>query len=330
MERVFFIRIEIDHARSGKVVWEILKGELAFSSSVITFLKNRDNGILVNGEHATVRKRLSFGDILTLNYDDSEKDQNETLLPVELPLEILYKDRDIIVVNKPPHMPTHPSHGHQNDTLANALAYYFKDLKKPFVFRAINRLDSETSGIVLVARNKVAAQHLSDDMVRGHIRKQYFTVLHGALSPAEGNIQAPIRRAENSKIKRIVAEDGAPSLTRYRTLAANEMYSAVMAAPISGRTHQLRVHFSHMGNCICGDTLYGYPCQYISRQALHAVFLEFPHPSSGETMRITAPLPEDIQQLCEHVFCINTLNALKKQTGLFKKENLYVDVEDGE
>ncbi len=317
------MKIEIDHAKSGKCVLDILRGELNFSSSVITFLKKRSDGILVNGEHATVRKKLCLGDVLCLNYQDTESDENNTIVPVNLPVEILYKDRDIIVVNKPPHMPTHPSHDHQRDTLANALAYYFQDLKTPFVFRAINRLDAQTSGIVLLARNKVAAQHLSDDMTRGHIHKQYFTVLHGRPDPEEGKIEAPICRAEDSKIKRVVREDGARALTRYRTLVANEMYSAVIAAPITGRTHQLRVHFSHIGHCICGDTLYGYPCQYINRQALHAVWLEFPHPSDGRIMQITAPLPNDIQMLCENVFSSHLLQTLHAQKSLFKKEDDY-------
>lgn len=311
------MRIDIDEARSGKCVLDILRGELGFSSSVITFLKNHSDGILVNGEHATVRKILSLGDVLALHYADTESDQNQTIEPVELPLKIIYNDRDILIVNKPPYMPTHPSHDHQRDTLANAVAFHFKNLKTPFVFRAINRLDSQTSGLVLLARNKISAQHLSEDMAKGRIHKHYFAVLHGKPEPPEGKIDAPIRRAEESKIKRVVCEDGARSLTRYQTLVANDMYSAVIASPITGRTHQLRVHFSHMGNCICGDTLYGYPCEYIERQALHAARLEFPHPSSGEIMTVTAPLPADIRSLCDSVFSFEHRNILKKQRGLY-------------
>ena len=311
------MKIKIDDERSGKCVLDILRGELAFSSSVITFLKNRADGILVNGEHATVRKVLSEGDILSLHYTDTESDQNQTIVPVDLPFEIIYSDRDILIVNKPPYMPTHPSHDHQRDTLANAVAFHFQNLKTPFVFRAINRLDSQTSGIVLLARNKVSAQHLSEDMAKGRIHKHYFAVLHGRPKELEGKIDEPIRRAEESKIKRVVSEDGARSLTRYRTLVSNDMYSAVIASPITGRTHQLRVHFSHIGNCLCGDTLYGYPCEYIERQALHAVKLEFPHPSSGEIVSVTAPLPEDIRLLCDSVFSFEDRNILKKQRGLY-------------
>ena len=312
--------IRIDADKSGKCVLDILRGELKFSSALITFLKNRSNGILVNGEHATVRKLLFEGDMLSLNYEDAESDQNEGIQPVDLPLEIVYCDRDILIVNKPPYMPTHPSHDHQRDTLANAVAYHFKNLKTPFVFRAINRLDSQTSGLVLLARNKVSAQHLSDDMVKGHIKKHYFAVLHGNVTETEGKIDLPIRRMENSKIKREVGEGGARAITRFRSLVANDMYSAVIASPITGRTHQLRVHFSHSGHCLCGDTLYGYPCEYIGRQALHALHLEFTHPSSGRHMSVSAKLPEDIRSLCESVFSSADIQKLKLLKGLYNEK----------
>ena len=311
------MKLIITQQQNGKSILDILRGELAFSSSSITFLKKREDGILLNGEHATVRRIVTTNDTVEINYEDTEKDLNESILPIPLPLEIIYSDRDIIILNKPPYMPTHPSHDHQNDTLANAVAYHFKNMKTPFVFRAINRLDSQTSGLVMVARNKISAQRLSEDMQKGKIKKSYFAVLHGALDPPEGKINAPIKRAEESKMRRIVCDDGAPSLTQYKTIVSNEMYSAVFASPITGRTHQLRVHFSSKGNCICGDTLYGYPCEYINRQALHAFRLEFPHPSSGEPMCVYAPLPTDIVTLCQSVFGFEQQEKLKRQKGLY-------------
>lgn len=314
------MEIVIRAEQAGKSILEILKGELALSSSSITFLKNRSDGILLNGEHATVRKTVAEDDLLALQYTDTEDKQNQALIPVPLPLEIIYSDRDIIIVNKPPYMPTHPSHDHQRDTLANALAYHFQSMKTPFVFRAVNRLDSQTSGLVMVARNKISAQRLSEDMRAGKIKKTYFAVLHGYPGQTEGRIDAPIKRAEDSKILRTVAPDGAPSRTRYRVLVGNEMYSAVLASPITGRTHQLRVHFSSIGHRICGDTLYGYPCQYINRQALHAFCLSFPHPSSGEPMCVYAPIPKDIRALCQSVFSFEDQEKLKSQKGLYHDE----------
>ena len=311
------MKLIITQQQNGKSILDILRGELAFSSSSNTFLKKREDGILLNGEHATVRRIVTTNDTVEINYEDTEKELNESILPIPLPLEIIYSDRDIIILNKPPYMPTHPSHDHQNDTLANAVAYHFKNMKTPFVFRAINRLDSQTSGLVMVARNKISAQRLSEDMQKGKIKKSYFAVLHGALDPPEGKINAPIKRAEESKIRRIVCDDGAPSLTQYKTIVSNEMYSAVFASPITGRTHQLRVHFSSKGNCICGDTLYGYPCEYINRQALHAFRLEFPHPSSGEPMCVYAPLHTDIVTLCQSVFDFEQQEKLKRQKGLY-------------
>ena len=307
----------IQESQNGKTILSILKGDLAFSSAAITFLKKREDGILLNGQHATVRKIVAIGDVLSLHYEDTENDLNESIIPVKLPLEIIYSDRDIIIVNKPPYMPTHPSHDHQRDTLANALAYHFKNMKTPFVFRAVNRLDNQTSGLVIVARNKISAKRLSEDLRAGKIKKSYFTVLHGCPSPTEGRINLPIKRAENSKIIRMVAEDGAPSLTQYKVIVSNEMYAAAFASPITGRTHQLRVHFSSLGHRICGDTLYGYPSEYIDRQALHAFRLEFPHPSSGEPMRVYAPLPDDIRSLCDSVFSLEDREKLKQQKGLY-------------
>ena len=305
------MKIKITHARSGKCVLDILKDELSFSSSAITFLKNRENGITVNGEHATVRRVLEYGDILNIEYSDVESTAVKSVKPVDLEIDIIHCDRDMVIVNKPPYMPTHPSHEHQNDTLANALAYYFKDLKRPFVFRAVNRLDSQTSGLVIVARNKISAQRLSEDIAFGHVHKQYFAVLHGKIDTPVGTIDLPISLAEDSKMIRTVNENGTNALTKYETLASNEMYSAVLAAPITGRTHQLRVHFSHVGHRICGDTLYGYPNYYIDRQALHAYSLSLPHPSTGEMMQFTAPLPNDIKKLCKNVFSDDDRKILK-------------------
>lgn len=315
------MQIKMKKTQDGKSVLDILRGELALSSSLITFLKTREDGIQINGERVTVRRVLHEGDTLTLNYEDRDADQNESIVPVDLPLEIIYKDRDIIIVNKPPYMPTHPSHEHQRDTLANALAFHFQNAKTPFVFRAINRLDNHTSGLVMIARNKISAQRLYEDMQRGKIKKRYFAVLHGSPSPQSGIIDAPIKRAEDSKMKRIVSESGARSVTHYATLVTNEMYSAVIASPITGRTHQLRVHFSNQGHAICGDTLYGYPCEYINRQALHAFSLEFPHPSTGERVCVYAPIPPDIYSLCEHVFSFADMDRLKGYKGIYDEQH---------
>lgn len=297
------LKITICEEHSGKTVGELLKNHLKFPSSTITFLKSRDNGIILNGERVTVRKTLKTGDLLELEYTD-EKTVAElsSIEPVKLPLDIIYEDGDVIALNKPPHMPTHPSHNHRDDTLANGLRYYFDSLDIPFIFRAVNRLDNNTSGVVLVAKNRIASAKLSVAMTKKEISKSYLAIIHGCPEPSDGQICLPIKREQESIIKRIVSEGGAYSLTNYRTIYSNGMYSLVEASPITGRTHQLRVHFSHTGHPICGDTLYGYPSEFIARQALHAYKLSFTQPMNGKELTLFAKPPKDIVKLFETVF----------------------------
>ena len=297
------VKIIISEEHHGKTVKELLAGFLKFPSSTITFLKSRERGILLNGERVTVRKSLKHGDILELEYtDDQTVAELSNIIPVNLPLDIIYQDDEIIALNKPPFMPTHPSHNHQDDTLANALRYYFDSRDIPFIFRAVNRLDNNTSGIVLVAKNRLSAGRLSNDIAKKKISKSYLAVLHGVPEDECGEICAPIKREQDSIIRRIVSEDGAYSLTKYRTIFSNGMYSLVEATPVTGRTHQLRVHFAHIGHPICGDTLYGHPSEFIDRQALHAYKLKFSHPYDSKEIMLTAKPPKDFLKLCEILF----------------------------
>ena len=293
-----FMRIETDINRDGKTVLEILKKELRLSAKMITSLKKSPTGITVDGEHVTVRRVLHMGEVLCLEVEDRE--QNENLVPTELPLDILYEDEDIIALNKPPHMPTHPSHGHFSDTLANGLCFYIQKKGEPFVFRSVNRLDRNTSGLVLVAKNRISANRLYESMQKGLITKKYIALLLGTLPEKEGMIDTYIRRREESIITREVCAalpDASRAITKYELLSSDGSLSAVKASPITGRTHQLRLHFAHLGTPILGDDLYGEESEEISRQALHAYFLSFPHPRSGEMTELFAPLPSDMEEI---------------------------------
>ena len=303
------MEVKITHELDGKTVKEYLN-QNGFSRGFITRLKKLDDGITVNGEHATVRRVLRMGDMLRLLTDDRSEDENEFLMPVRMPLDILYEDDGMIAINKPSDMATHPSIGHFEDTLANGLAYYFASRSTPFVFRAVNRLDRDTSGVVLVAKNRLTAAKLGTLMKKGCIRKSYIAVLNGRLNPEAGTVSVPIRRREASVILReacSVNDVGAKAaLTEYRTLAANEKASVVSAEPITGRTHQLRVHFAHMGAPIVGDAFYGsaesLPTDYekmMTRQALHAARLEII--MDGKSVVIDAPLPCDMTRLCNEI-----------------------------
>lgn len=287
----------------GKTVLEIMKRELGISSAHCKHLKFTENGILVNGRHATVRYVLREGDLLSLAVEDTES--GETLIPVELPLTIAYEDTDLVIPDKPADMPTHPSCGHYEDTVANALAFRYGRQGIPFVFRPINRLDRNTSGLLAVARNRIAAAALSRAMKNGEIRKRYLAILDGVPSEAEGLIETYMRRTAASVIVRENCgpdEGGDFARTRYRVLCRDGSHALVCAEPLTGRTHQLRVHFAGIGCPLVGDDMYGTPSCEIGRHALHSCALSFPLPSDGRQMTVWSALPEDMSRLADALF----------------------------
>ena len=288
----------INNVHDGLCVREYLNNVLGVSRSELTELKKKELGIVLNGVRVTVRAVLHSGDVLSLQREDNNDSQS--INAVNIPLDILYEDDDIIALNKQYGMPTHPSHDHQHDTLANGLAFYYKDKGIPFVFRAVNRLDRDTSGIVLVAKNKSSAFILSKDMTEHRFEKKYIAITVGEADIC-GMICKDIRRIEESKIKREVCPSGIGqhALTEYETLEAQNGTSVLSVTPKTGRTHQIRVHLSSIGYPILGDTLYGEEngSSLINRQALHAYSLSFTHPTNKKIMRITAPLPDDMGNL---------------------------------
>lgn len=288
----------------GISIKEILIDELGFSKRAITALKARPDGILLNGKHATVRAKVNEGDVLIINCEDMESNE-EKLVPSSTLPDIIYEDEHIVAVNKPPFMPTHQSQGHFYDTLANSLAYYYSKEGRPFVFRSVNRLDRNTSGVVLVAKSRIAAAKLSEEMKRDGIKKSYIAILDGTLEQNLGTIETYIRRAQKSIILREVCgecEDGKIAITNYRVLARANGLTLVEAEPRTGRTHQLRVHFSHLGAPILGDDLYGSASPLIERHALHARKLNFVHPDSRKVISIQADLPSDMREIIEKNF----------------------------
>lgn len=297
------MQMTIPHAFDGVLLRRFLRVELRLSAKMIKHLKFLPDGILINGEHVTVRYVLKAGDLLSLSVEDSE---NADIEPVDLPVEILYEDADIVIPSKPANMPTHPSHDHYGDTVANALAFRYRESGVPFVFRPVNRLDRNTSGLLLIARNRPTAGRLTEQMKKKQIEKTYLAVLDGEMSEKDGVIDACLHRTEQSIILREVCPPDAPdadaALTAYTVLAAGNGHTLVEARPLTGRTHQLRVHFASVGHPITGDDLYGTPSPDISRHALHARTLAFSHPTTGAKMEIRAPLPSDFQKLLQLYF----------------------------
>ena len=318
------MKLTIPTAYDGRPLLDLLRTELSLSRRLITALKQHPTGMMLNGERVTVRCTLHAGAELQLAVESVTPPHTGTILPVPpaQPLSILYEDEDVTVCNKPADMPTHPSHGHFTDTLANALADRAareQPCGTPFVFHPVNRLDRNTSGVVLIARHALSAQRLGDAMANGEIRKQYLALVCGTPNPPGGEIVTGIRRQLPSIILREVtsldAPDAAPSHTRYQTLhtfrsplLTERTLSLVVAAPLSGRTHQLRLHFAHLGTPILGDELYGgeitAPDDVMPRHALHSCVLTFPHPRSKQPMRITAPLPDDMARLLPEKFTL--------------------------
>lgn len=285
----------INESNDGVSVKEFLFKTLGFSVAAVKRVKYREGGILVNGEQVTVRRILRTGDELTLAFEDRDEDENEYTVPVDIDIDVVYEDEYVTVVNKPPSMPAHPSLGHKDDTVANALAYRYR--AAPYVFRPVNRLDRDTSGLMLIARDKISAGKLYSSMRRGEIKKSYVAALEGEIYPASGRIETYMCREDDSIVKRMVCDESAPgaklAVTEYRTLFCNGNFSVVKAAPVTGRTHQLRVHFASTGHPIVGDTMYGVASDFISRQMLHASNLSFPHPKTGERVSLTAEFPRD-------------------------------------
>jgi len=302
------LRFVAKSEHDGLTVLHILRNILGLSGGMIRHIKYLEDGILVNSERVTVRRVLREGDILELNTED--RDAVSGIEPCCLPLNIIYEDSDMVVPDKPSDMPTHPSCGHYGDTVANALAYRYRELESGFVFRPVNRLDRDTSGLLIIARNRIAAARLTEAMQNKRIRKKYIAILHGAMAEEAGEIETYMRRTAESIIVREVCgkEEGADyALTRFKVLLRGERHTLVCAEPMTGRTHQLRVHFSSLGHPIVGDELYGEPSPDITRQALHAAVLELEHPSTGEKMRLVAPLHGDMRILLEKYFGVREL-----------------------
>ena len=309
------MRYTVTQAEDGKTVKEILLGSIGLSVAFLKHLKFMENGIMLDGEKVTVRRVVHAGDILCLATENEKL--GSRLTPTELPLDIVYEDEDLVVPSKSADMPTHPSHNHHGDTLADALAYYYKDAPEPFVFRPINRLDRNTSGLTLIAKNRISAARLAASMRDGKIKKQYVAILDGILPDGRGSIETYLRRTGESIIVREVCDEnggGDYALTHYEVIARSERYTLVLASPETGRTHQLRVHFASLGCAILGDDMYGEVSPLIPRHALHALSLSFPHPSKDETVTCISLPPEDMAEVIRAEFGEETLSMLSSIT----------------
>ena len=291
MERVLEYIISSD--TNPVKVLDFLKQE-GFSRHILSSMKNSSgNCIVLNGERGFGRSVLKEGDRLVVTVPEVESGEN--IIRTEMDLDILYEDEDILVINKPAGMPVHPSMGNYENTLANGIAWYFSQKGEDFVYRCINRLDRDTTGALILAKNPLSAAVLSVQMKRRQIRRTYLALVDGVL-PESGVVDAPIARMEGSVITREVNfETGESAVTHYERLAVGRYYSLAELHLETGRTHQIRVHMKYIGHPLPGDYLYHPDYRRIQRQPLHSFQLEFTHPITKEPMLFTAPVPEDFR-----------------------------------
>nr|WP_288939368.1 RluA family pseudouridine synthase [uncultured Blautia sp.] len=276
-----------------------------YSRHIRTWLKQHPGSVRLNGEEALFYFPLKNGDLLEISLE--EEHPSENIVPVDLPIHIIYEDEDLMVIDKPADMPVHPSIGNYENTLANAAAWYFHRQDIPFVFRCINRLDRDTTGLLILAKHMLSGAILSDQMKKRAIHRTYLAITEGKTDPA-GTIDSPIGRTDQSLILRQVDhENGDSACTHYlqKCWHPKTFYPETLPVPQdglslvqlqleTGRTHQIRVHMTSIGHPLIGDTLYNPETALMNRQALHSYRLAFTHPVTGVSLEFTSPLPEDM------------------------------------
>lgn len=253
----------------------------------------KGNNIFVNGEIIRKKEILKSGDIVSLLIED----EKENTTPELIPLDIIYEDFDLIVLNKQPFIVVHQTKSHQDNTISNGLSYYFKSKGIKRKIRFINRLDMNTSGILLVAKSSFAHQQTALQFIRNEVEKRYLAVVSGIVDKDEDIIDLPIGREEERSVKKTVTVEGKDAITKYKVLERYKDATLLDVQIFTGKSHQIRVHLNHIGHPIIGDTLYYKPSEYIERQALHSYYLKIKLPRSKQKKEFKAPIPDDINNL---------------------------------
>jgi 23S rRNA pseudouridine1911/1915/1917 synthase len=278
----------------------LLKRRLGFSSRLMRKLK-AGGGVFLNDVPAKMNASVQLGDIISIKMpiEGSEFDVQD------IPIDIAYEDEDLLVVNKQPGIVVHPTKGHPAGTIANGIMHYMEKSGQSFKIRFVNRLDMDTSGLLIVAKNAFSQAELSKQMSANTIHKSYIAIVQGLMVQDSGTIDLPIGKIHEGDVQRAVHESGAPSVTHYTVLERYETgYTLVEIKLDTGRTHQIRVHLAHLGHPVIGDNLYGREqVLLIERQALHAIYLGFAHPVKGNLMEIKCDLPSDMQKLIVKLSC---------------------------
>ncbi|MEN6460518.1 MAG: RluA family pseudouridine synthase [Syntrophomonas sp.] len=273
---------------------DVFKKQLPVSHALLARLKAQEK-IRVNGQVAHTNYRLQPGDRITV---DLNLDEASHILPQDIPIDIIYQDDDIMVINKPAGMAIHPTKGKMTDTLANAVTYYWSQRGESRLFRPINRLDKGTSGLVLVGKSQYAHQALFKQQKQGQVQRRYLAVVEGLVQEDKGCIDLPIGFAEpGNPVFRKVDVNGKAAITHFSVIKRYTDATLLSLRLETGRTHQIRIHMSHLGHPIYGDAIYGQPSSRIARQALHAGWTSFLQPRTLNRLQFEVPLPTDMQDL---------------------------------
>jgi len=274
-------------------VRQVLKNEFNMSNRLITKLK-QNKYIYLNNKETYLDKTLSINDIVKCKIDFNESSEN--IISTKMNLKIFYEDNYILAVDKPFNIAVHPSILHYENSLSNGVKYYFESIGLNRKIRPINRLDRDTTGIVLFAKNEYIQECLIKQMTNKTFYKEYIAILDGILENQKGIINAPIARKDGSIIERCIDKNGVEAVSHYEIINTKSNLSLVKFILETGRTHQIRLHSKYIGHPIIGDTLYGNKSELISRQALHCHKISFIHPITKNKLELVAPIPEDIKK----------------------------------
>lgn len=267
---------------------------LGYSSAILTKLRQDSNLSLINGSPAFLNTILKDGDVVTISL--LEEKSSEKIPPINLPFNVVYEDEDIVIVNKPSKMPIHPSLNNYENTLGNAAAFYYSNESSPFVYRCVNRLDRDTTGLTIIAKNPLSGSILSYKENYSSIKKTYYAIVsNGDTIPASGTINRPIARKEGSTIERCISESGDHAITHFTLIDKRNNLALIKLNLETGRTHQIRVHMASIGHPLIGDFLYNPDDLTMNRQALHVGELSLIHPIKKEMLSFKAPLPDDMK-----------------------------------
>jgi 23S rRNA pseudouridine1911/1915/1917 synthase len=293
------LEVKVDLADDGMTVNGLLRKRRGVSTRMVRKIKHNSGGVFVNGSPAMFKDKVNAGDIVGLSYPEESSD----FICQDIQISVIHEDDDILVINKQPGLVVHPTKGHVDGTIANGIMRHMTETAERYKIRFVNRLDMDTSGVLLVGKNAHVQSDFAKQADEGLIGKTYRAILLGAPQEDTGTVNAPIGLREEGSPVRCVREDGSPSVTHYRVLERFTNHVYVEICIETGRTHQIRVHMAHIGCPVLGDSLYGGEAdELITRQALHAYNLNFHHPQSGEAVSYTAPVPDDMR------ICLSSLH----------------------